>query len=111
MEKPRTRKSFPVKKIIVILLIVAIIGSIFWIVLSIQNYGYTQVTISNFTAATVELGNRTYIFDYSPPELAIIPVGAIIDPVVQAATYRYSVLEVKVSEVHSDYIVLLVKQL
>jgi hypothetical protein len=69
------------------------------------------VTINNFTAATVKLGNRSYIFEYSPPELAIIPVGAIIDPVVQGATYRYSVLEVKVSEVHSNYIVLLVKPL
>jgi hypothetical protein len=116
MEQPRARKPFPIKKIIgVSLIVVIIIGSIVWlspiIISSIQNYGYTRVTINNFTAATVKLGNRSYIFEYSPPELAIIPVGAIIYQVSQGATYTYSALEVKILEVHSDYIVLLVKQL
>lgn len=111
MEQPRARKPFPIKKIIVILLIVVITGSIVWIVLSVQNYGYTRLTISNFTAATIKFGDKTYIFKYYPPELAIIPVGAIIDHVIQGATYRYSGLEVRISEVHSDYIILLVKPL
>ena len=106
-----TRKPFPIKKIIGIILIVVMIGSVVLIVLGVQNEGYTKVTINNYSAANINLGGKAYLFKYYPPQLAIIPVGVVIDQVVQGTTYRYSDLEVKVSEVHSDYIVLLVKPL
>jgi hypothetical protein len=103
------------RRLIIVCSAVAIVISIILflyasnVISTIQDIGYTKVTVSNYAAATVKLGDKTYIFEYYPPELAIIPLGQIIYQVRQGATYSYSGLEVKISEVHSNYIVLLVK--
>jgi ribosomal protein L37AE/L43A len=131
MKQPGARKPFPIKKAIGVLLVAVIIGAFVWysptIISTIQNfiedYGYTRVAISVDSGTTIHLGDNAYIFEYwdssfakglnSSATTSVFGIAPFMvwHPAIQGATYRDSGLEIKVSEVHSDYIVLLVKPL
>jgi hypothetical protein len=80
---------------------------------------YTRVKVLNGTTSTATLDNYTYDFFYSnylgfPQPMRINVEGFGIEKTLtptQGQTYRILGIEVVVSEVHDDYIILLVKPL
>jgi hypothetical protein len=119
MEQSQARKPFPIKKIIGISVIIVIVGVFVWfiptIISTIQNLGYTRVAVSANSTTTIQFGDNVYVFGYSPPKFGLQGTSTYWLPraynATQGSVYRDAGLEMKVSEVRSDYIVLLVKPL
>lgn len=123
--RPRTRKPFPIKKVIGIFLAVLIVAVLLWyaptIISTVRNLfpqsSYTKVPVVARQISNVKFGNNEYFFMYqSPPwvqgsvfSISTPSVSANTHPAVEGATYRDFGLEIKVSEVYADYIVLMVR--
>lgn len=123
-EKPKTRRSFPVKKIIGLALVLIIVGALLWYAPTIISYvqnlasqsSYTKVTVVMGQVAVYEHDNNRYSFTYrylDPSDSTYFTVNSYLQQktfsTTEGATYTAFGIEIKVSEVHSDYIVLLVK--
>ena len=123
--KTKTRKPFPTKKVVGLFLAVMILGALLWyaptLISTIQNYfsqsSYTKVTVVAGQVSDIKFNDNEYFFMYpSPPwiegnqfSISTPTLSAKIHPAIEGATYYDFGLEIKVSEVHTDYIVLLVK--
>jgi len=123
-EKPKTRKPFPVKKVIGLFSIIAIVGAFLWyaptIISTVQNLfsqsSYTKVTVVMGQIAIYDHGDNHYVFGYrliasDPIDKFYVSSGfqTRVFSATEGATYKDLGIEIKVLEVHSDYIVLLVK--
>ena len=123
-EGTQTAKKRPIKKILVGILAVVIIGFFLWylptITSIIQSYlsqaSYNKITVLAGQPATYEYDNNVYGFGYKvlsidPPDKFVVSTGFDYRQfsTVEDARYEAFGLEIVVSEVHSDYIVLLVK--
>lgn len=110
-------------KILAILLLMGIIGmgaviGILWTGQTKQSE-YTQVKVFSGSSAHATLSNYTYTFlykwwgTYDPQKPIEIDVQGIEKtlPATQGQTYDILGIEVVVSEVHDDYVILLVKPL
>lgn len=123
----RTKSKKPVKKIAILLVAVVIVAVILWnapsLISFFQNYfsrlSYTKVTVvEGALGVTIEFNGNEYFFAYKwgpfapQDKFAVGTVGGLNQKnydAVEGATYQAFGLEIVVSEVHSDYIVLLVK--
>lgn len=108
-----------------VILTIAVIGIVFWLVPLIQQSAYTKLTLPIGTSVPYnqQEGNAypEYTFRYggmladSPNSLAVWAgnnnaFGKGVT-VIEGATYTVFAIEIKISEVHPDYIVILVKHL
>jgi len=122
-EKVETRKHFPIKKVVGFSLAIVIIGVLVWqmptIISHLQNYSlessYTKLTLSssstvNFTSIT--FGEMEYSFEYSYNGLLLVSNSLLetrtYNPV-NGSVYIDIGIEIKVSEVYSDHIIIFVK--
>jgi hypothetical protein len=116
------KKSNP-WKILTIVLLIGIIGmgaviGILWMGQTKQS-GYTRVQVFSDSSTHATLNNYTFTFlykwwgTYDPQKPIEIDVQGIEKtlPATQGQTYDILGIEVVVSEVHDDYIILLVKPL
>jgi hypothetical protein len=110
--------------IIGVILTVAVIGIVFGLIPLIQQSAYTKLTlpIGTFVPYNLKEGSAypEYNFRYGGvlgdnPNLLQVWPGSSQSPkefsVVEGATYTAFAIEIKISEVHSDYIVILIKHL
>jgi hypothetical protein len=126
-------KPIPIRKIIGISLLVLIMLPFAWflptIISTIQHFfsqnPYTKVTVAGMVS--IKIQDNSYGFEYfgqnqstfnsyglKPNEFAVIALPLLAEKTLLAsagATYETFGLEIKVSEVQSYYIVLLVRQL
>lgn len=121
-ERQERKKKIPIKKIavlltfLVILFVIVLNGPIIYSAFQnfIQQSSYTKVTVVEGQVAEVEFDDNEYVFvimgETSDRFLVITPLGeAKLFDIVEDAVYSDLGIEIVVSEVHSDYIVLLVK--
>jgi len=123
-EKPKVRKHFPIKKVIGLAVVLIIIGAFLWyaptIISSLQNLfsqsSYTKINVVMGQVAIYDHGDNHYVFAYrllssDPTDKFYVSSGfqTRMFSATEGAMYKDLGIEIKVSEVHSDYIVLLVK--
>lgn len=84
----------------------------------LENAGYKKLTVVANQGATIKFGEDEYAFTYTPKDaiqngtiIVATPITIIPNtfPAVIGATYTFSGIEFKVSEVHPSYVVLMVK--
>jgi len=121
--KQKLSKPKPIKKIIALLIVIVIIGVFIWkapvIISSIQNYfiqaSYTKIKVVEGQTTVVTFDDNKYFFSYkwgTPPDKFKVATGVLTYknfPATKGSTYHAFGLEIVVSEVHPDYIILLVK--
>lgn len=123
--EPSSKPKKPIKRIITVLIVVAIIFVILWnaptIILTVQNLlsqsSYTTVTVyrssaGEFKTKTLQLGDTEYSFVYHRTNHFSVSTPLLETKTytpVEGAVYRDFGIEIKVSEVNLDYIVLSVK--
>lgn len=122
--KTKTRKPFPTKKVVGLFLAVIVTGALLWyaptIISTVQNLfsqsSYTKLTVVMGQIATYDQGDNHWVFSYrfsayDPTDKFYVSTGfqTRVFSATEGATYKDLGIEIKVSEVHSDYIVLLVK--
>lgn len=124
-QKPHPKKDKTIVTIIATLaLITTLVGIIIWIVPHIQQSAYTKLTlpIGSFVSYNPQEGNSNleYTFRYGGPlgdEPDLLQVWAENNilpkefSVIKGATYTAFAIEIIISEVHQEYIVILVKPL
>jgi hypothetical protein len=126
-EKQKTRRSMPIKKIVVVFMAVAILGVFLWysptIISMIQEYfsesSYTKLTVMNnsYNRTTIQFGGVDYFFAYFwQPSLGFGHLGmwnSLVESngynLTEGAVYRDFGIEMKVKEIRPEYTVLLVK--
>jgi len=117
-DKAKQKRRIPLKKIATLLAFIAIIIVIVFngpIYSAFQNFmqpsPYTKVTAVRFQVAEVEFDDNKYQFVYGSTYIMVItPLSEFrFYDVVEGVVYSFPGIEIVVSEVHSDYIVLLVK--
>jgi len=126
-EKLETKKPFPIRKVsifLAVIMLVVIIGTIILLAPNIssliQQSTYTKLTlpIGAFVYSTQQ--NVQYTFRYGgllgdEPNLLQVWVSGNAFPkdlsISKGATYTAFAIEIKISEIHEDYIVILVKPL
>lgn len=118
-ERQKRKKKIPIKKIavlltsIIILTVIVLNGPIIYSAFqnSMQQSSYTKVTVVEGQVARVEFEDNVYAFAYMHEQFVIITplAGFRYYDVVEGAVYSDLGIEIVVSEVHSDYIVLLLK--
>jgi rubredoxin len=123
-EKPKARKHFPIKRVIGLAFVLIMIGVFLWytpvIISTVQNFfsqsSYTKMTLVIGQFVTYDHGDNHYGFAWrllptDPTNVFYVSTGfqTRVFSATEGATYKDLGLEIKVSEVHSDHIVLLVK--
>lgn len=133
IEPKRTKHRLSTRKILAFSLAVVILGVVLWnapfIISLIQNYfiqlSYTKVKVLAGMPKDIEIEGNKYVFTYKYrdifyPDLSddkfYVFVGLTKEaykgfPLIEGEKYEAFGVEIVVSEVHSDYIVLLVKPL
>jgi hypothetical protein len=121
-------KPFPNHRRIILIILVCVIILCFVVFLSYitkgpHDYfyegGYTKITVIQGQPSTFETGDGGYIFRYETNQSFILINGLIdtpfsssqVFPTTEGSSYIAFQLEMNVSEVHSDYFVLVVKLL
>lgn len=122
--KPKSRRHFPIGKVIGLSLLIVLVGVFLWnaptIISTVQNLfsqsSYTKLTLVVGQYTVYDHGDNHYVFAWrlllaDSPNLFVVSTGFQTQTfsTTQGATYTSLGLEIKVSEVHTDYIVLLVK--
>jgi len=118
-EKPKQKKKIAIKKIailfifMVILIVIVLNGPIIYS--AFQNFmqpsPYTKVTVVIGQVARVEFGDNIYGIGYGQGRIVVITplVEFRYFDAVEGAVYNDLGIEIVVSEVHAEYIVLLVR--
>jgi hypothetical protein len=132
--KPTRKKHFPIKKIVVVSIVLAIVAILIWQSPAIISFlsssnpsnpfaGYTKVTLVASQPNSVQFGDNVYGLGYVGPEkniftqkieykFSVVPSGIIgmkTYDAVEGAVYRDLGIEVVVGEVHDEYLILWIK--
>jgi hypothetical protein len=124
-EKPRERRHFPFGKVVGALLVVIVMGALLWygpaIISYVKDYSaqssFTKLTLMNSPHSTkVQFGGIDYDFSYSVQndqgylgvEDSLLETKLYTNPT-NGSDYKDIGIEIQVSEVYSDHIVVLVK--
>jgi len=123
-EKTKNRRAFPIKKITGLFSLLIIICALLWqaplIISYIPQLSYTKITLPTGADVPYTINNIQYVFRYGLSFLQDnhlrVWAGSTVNPEVfivstEGARYTAFALEIIISEIHSDYIVILVKPL
>ena len=131
IEHKGTKRKIPVKKVVALSVVAVILVVVLWnaplIISTIQNYfaqfSYTEVRVLAGMPKDIEIEGNKYVFTYKCKDILFpdlsddkfyVFVGLTKEaykgfPLIEGEKYDAFGIEIIVSKIHSDYIVLLVK--